>query len=410
MRSGTRADRFGIGDLLIEGTSDIGARPGRLILTIAGAVLGIAALVATAGLAATASDQIARQFDAVASTQVVARPATAKNAQGADVATASLPDDAAERVGRLVGVEAATTLSPLDLRGGTVSAVTVVDPSAPATLAPKVYASGPGLVDAVGARIVHGRFFDAGHDRRGDRVAVLGPEAATALGVHRIDSQPSIFVDGHAYSVIGILSDADAVGDLAGAVVIPDGAARRDFGLRSPSEVRARIAVGAGPQLRSRLALALSPDAPDTISVGAPASRSAVGASVQNDVASLFAMVGVVVLLVGGLGIATVTTLSVSERTAEIGLRRALGATRRQVAAQFIVESVVIGGLGGLVGASLGVFTVVVVALVQQWTPVLDPWVSVGGAFLGAAIGLVAGGLPARRAARIEPVEALRGA
>jgi putative ABC transport system permease protein len=402
-------DRFRFSDLMIEATGDIGARPGRLIVTVAGAVLGIAALVATAGLAQTASDHIERQFTALASTQVVARPSTAKNKDGASVATATLPADAAERVGRLAGVEASSTLSPVDLRGGSVSAVSVFDPSAPATVSPKVFASGAGLAETVGARIASGRFFDSGHDRRGDRVAVLGTGAAEALGVRRVDDRPSIFLDGRAYAVIGILTDLDAVGDLAGAVIVPDGAARIDFGLRSPSEVRARIVPGAGPQVRPQLALALSPDAPDDVTVGAPASPSEVSRDVRGDVASIFAVVGVVVLLVGGLGIGTVTMLSVAERTAEIGLRRALGATRRQIAAQFVVESVVIGGLGGLIGASLGVFSVVVVALIQRWTPVLDPWAAIGGALLGAVVGLVAGGLPARRAARVEPVVALRG-
>lgn len=410
MNARAQADRFGVGDLLIEATSDLGVRPGRLIVTIAGAMLGIAALVATLGLAATASAQIERQFDAAASTQVVATPATAKDKDGKSVATAALPPDSAARIGRLAGVEASSTLSPVDLRGATVSAVSVTDPSAAATVPPTVYAAGAGLLDTVGGRIVTGRFFDVGHDRRGDRVAVLGSAAADALGIRRLDTQPSIFLDGRAYAVIGIMTGTEAVGDLADAIVIPDGTARVDFGLRFPAAVRARIVAGAGPQLRPQIALALFPDRPEDVTVGAPAAPSTVSGGVQNDLTAIFAAVGVVVLLVGGLGIANVTMLSVAERTSEIGLRRALGATRRQIAAQFVVESVMIGGLGGLIGAAVGVFTVVGVAVSQNWTPVLDPLIAIGGALLGALVGLVAGGLPARRAARVEPVVALRGA
>lgn len=409
MKRRVRANRFGWNDLLAEATSDIGVRPGRLVATIAGATLGVAALVATIGLAGTASAQIERQFDAVASTQVVASPATAKDKDGKSVATAALPEDAAARVARLAGVEASATLSPLDLRGGTVSAVSITDPSAAAAVPPTIYATSEGLLSTAGGHVVTGRFFDACHDRRGDRVAVLGSETAKALGITRVDSQPSVFLDGRAYAVIGIISGTEAIGDLVNALVIPDGAARRDFGLRSPATVRAKIVVGAGPQLRQQIALALFPDQPDDVTVGAPPASSTVSSGVQNDLTTIFAAVGLVVLLVGGLGIANVTMLSVTERTSEIGLRRALGATRRQVAAQFVVESVVVGGLGGLIGAALGVFTVVGVAVVQNWTPVLDPFIAIGGALLGALVGLIAGGLPARRAARVEPVVALRG-
>ncbi|MGQ3255281.1 MAG: ABC transporter permease [Microbacterium aurantiacum] len=123
----------------------------------------------------------------------------------------------------------------------------------------------------------------------------------------------------------------------------------------------------------------------------------------------IFLILGGIVLHAGALGIAKVTMLNVSERVPEIGLRRALGATRRQIGAQFVVESVVIGLLGGLVGAALAVLGIVVFALAQQWTPVVDGLVAVGGIVLGALVGLGAGWFPARRASSIEPVSALRG-
>jgi len=97
------------------------------------------------------------------------------------------------------------------------------------------------------------------------------------------------------------------------------------------------------------------------------------------------------------------------EGVGAIALRRALGATRRQIAGQFIAESVVIGPLGGLIGVALGVLAVIGISVVRDWTPVVDPWTALGGALLGAVLGLVAGGFPAHRAAAIEPVDALRG-
>jgi putative ABC transport system permease protein len=192
-------------------------------------------------------------------------------------------------------------------------------------------------------------------------------------------------------------------------VVLPTDTARADFGLVAPGNAQARIAIGTGPQLRTQAALALAPDDPDSLEVRAPDGRSELGREVQADVNGVFLVLAVIVLLAGGVGIANVTMLSVMERVGEIGLRRAIGATGRQIAGQFVAESVVIGLLGGLIGAALGVFAVVIISVARSWTPVVDPWIALAGALLGAAVGLVAGGVPARRAARIEPVDALRG-
>ena len=403
-----RSNRFGARDILSEATYGIGARPGRLILTILGTVLGIASVVVTVGLAQTAAGQIGRQFDAVAATQVVIAPATARTASGEQRAQAPLPWDAEERVRRLAGVEAAGTLGVVDVGGQPITAVPVNDPSRPTSVPSIVVGASAGLLDAVRGMIVTGRFFDSGHDARADRVVVLGATAARRLGVSRVDRQPSIFIGERSYVVIGIIDHVQRRPDLLDAVLMPQRTANADFGLAAPDELQVKIAVGAGPVVGKQAPIALNPNAPGTVTVQVPPPPSKVRENVQSDINTIFLALGAVALLIGGLGIANVTLLSVMERVGEIGLRRALGATRTQIGAQFVVESVVVGLLGGVIGAALGVAAVVIVSAAQSWTPILDTVVVLLAALAGGLIGLIAGIYPALKAAAIEPITALR--
>lgn len=405
------ADRFTFQDLVAEATSDIGSRPARLVMTILGTVLGIASLVATIGFAQTAAAQIASQFDGAAATRVVVTAATAQSgSQNQSVAAGRLPWDSPDRVAYLAGVESATLLGEVELtEGETITAVPVNDPSAAAVASPRLFSASPDLLDTAEGALVTGRFFDAGHDARADRVAVLGQRAAERMGINRVDSQPSVFIGGVAYAVIGIVDGMERRSELQDAVIIPTASARADFGLLAPSELDIRIVVGAGPQVAEQAVLALQPDDPESLEAKAPSGSSDLSQSVQSDVNVVFLILGVIALLAGGLGIANVTLLSVMERIGEIGLRRALGATRRQIGAQFMVESIVIGFIGGLIGSALGIFAVIAVAVVQGWTPVTDPLIAIAGAILGAVVGWGSGWYPARRAARVEPVAALRG-
>ncbi|MCU1432096.1 MAG: ABC-type antimicrobial peptide transport system, permease component, partial [Actinotalea sp.] len=317
--------------------------------------------------------------------------------------------DVEDRIGRIAGVEAVGAIAEVNIDGATITAVPVNDPSAPSLAAPQVLATTPGLLEAVRGTIVTGRYFDAGHDARADRIVVLGARAATRLGVSRVDRQPSIFIGDRSYTVIGIIDEVQRRSDLLDAVILPVGTAREDFALTGLQQAHATIAVGAGPVVAEQAPIALDPNSPENISVQVPPPASAVRQNVQADINAIFLALGAVALLVGGLGIANVTLLSVRERIGEIGLRRALGASKANIGNQFLVESVVIGLLGGLIGAAIGVGVVVAVSISKEWTPILDAGIVIGAALLGGVIGLGAGTYPALKAAGIEPITALRG-
>jgi macrolide transport system ATP-binding/permease protein len=375
-------------------------------LTVLGTVIGVAALVATLGLSKTAGSQIVGRFSTVAATDVVVTPVP--GALGGSRAATVIPWDAEARLRRLNGVAAAGTLSEVDVRGALVRSVPINDPLGRTELQLPVRAASVGLWPAVHARLSAGRFPDAGHSARGNRIVILGRNAARRLGIRRLDQQPAIFIGDRLYQVGGLLDSVERQPSLLGSLTIPNGTARREFDLAAPASVQIETDIGAVEVVARQAPRALSPDAPQLLRVAAPPDPETLRAGVESDLNALFLLLGAVSLLVGALGIANVTLVSVLERVGEIGLRRALGAARRHIAAQFLVESGVMGLLGGIVGTALGVLVVVAVSAGRTWTPVLDPWVPLVAPLVGGLIGLLSGTYPALRAAALEPVEALR--
>jgi macrolide transport system ATP-binding/permease protein len=397
--------RLRVTDLMQEALAGMLARPSRMMLTVLGVLIGLTALVATLGLTRTAGNRIISQFDQVAATELFV---TARQGIRGIIDPEAIPWDAPTRLKRLNGVVAAGTISEVNIGEELASSSPVVDPLKPNALKLVVHAASPDLFRAVRADLEAGRFPDLGHSQRADRVAVLGPDAAAQLRVSDLSQLPAIAIGDRRFLVLGILRDVARKPELLASVIIPEGTARNEFRLTGPGTVVVETQIGAAHLIAEQTPLALRPDDQRALRIELPQEPKRLRDEVQSDVNIMFLLIGGLSLIVGAIGIANITLVSVMERTAEIGLRRAIGATHTHIAVQFLLESASMGIVGGILGGSFGIMTVVAVSAWQTWTPVLDPVAPFLAPVIGGAIGLVAGAYPAVRAARLEPVEAFR--
>jgi putative ABC transport system permease protein len=379
--------------------SSVGLRTRKLRagLSALGIAIGVAAIVAVLGLSASSQAGLLNEIS-----QLGTNLLTVSNGQSLTGGTTELPTAAPAMIGRISGVQQVQTT------GAVSGASTYRNPYVPAgdTNALTVQASSLDLLSVVATSVTQGRYLNAATAR--EPVAVLGAAAAQRLGIDRVYPGERIWVEGQWLYVAGILRPAVLVPAIDSSVLVGYPAAEKYLGFDGhPSTIYLRAQSNRVTAVDNLLAATANPEAPNQVNVSQPSSALVAQADAKSALNGLFLGLGAVALLVGAVGVANIMIISVLERRSEIGLRRALGATRRDIRIQFLSEAVLLGLLGGAVGVALGVASTAVYAHTKHWATVIPAEAWAGGFAASLIIGAVAGLMPALRAARLSPTQAL---
>lgn len=380
---------------LAEAATSIVRHPMRTLLCALGTVVAVGAFTTTNGLTRSASNAVSTSFNELRATTVEFQgPPTLSEA---DVA----------RLARLHGVTHAGLVWDLDQQQPRPVAVGASSSgTSPTQLS--ITAMSPPAFAAIGADLSSGRFYDAGADLHHQMVALLGSSAAAQLGIASARGDPAINVSGIVLTVVGIVSSSQQESQALLGVIVPPYVAGMIAGNRDPRRVVARTVPGAAQLIGRQGPVELDPYQPRQITAEVPPNPTTLRSQVQASLSTLLQVLSIAGLGIGFLAIAAVTIMSVAQRRSEIGLRRAVGYRRLDIAWLIVLEAAGVGVLGGILGTSIGVLATAAIASGNHWTPVMNPALVLAAPFLGIGIGVLAGCYPAIRAARITPMAALR--
>jgi putative ABC transport system permease protein len=370
----------------------------RAALSALGIAIGIGAMVAVVGVSSSSQAKLLATIDSLGTNLLTVAPGT--NFLGANEV---LPVTAVPMIDHMQNVNGDVAIYQVS------GAIVLRTPFVPAqqTGGLGVDAAGPNLPGVLGTSMASGHFLDAVSDRYPE--VVLGAQAASVLQITQVGRHLEVYLGNTWFNVIGIMRPAILDSTLDTTVFISLPVAERVFQTQpNPSEIYLRANVNDVTQVAGLLAPTADPQDSSGVQVSRPSDVLEARAAAKGQFTTLLLGLGAVALLVGAIGIANIMVISVLERRGEIGLRRALGATRRHISVQFLTESALLAAIGGLVGLALGAGATAVYALGQSEPFVVPLYALIAAPTAGLLIGMLAGLYPAAKAARLSPTEALR--